>query len=96
MREGNRSLHRVRDWGAATEGAISLRARVDAVDEADRCVHMTLRAETADGQTEQYPLTVRQWYRDELEPLLREAGFAEVDVIAGVDENTVVYVAKRE
>lgn len=36
---------------------------------------------------------MRQWYRDELLPLFRGAGFATVDVRAGVDENTLVYVA---
>jgi SAM-dependent methyltransferase len=87
---------RVRDWGGASEGEISLRARVDAVDEADRCVHMTIRAETPDGRSEEHPLTMRQWYRDELEPALYAAGFAEVNVSASpVVENTLVYVARR-
>jgi hypothetical protein len=38
---------------------------------------------------------MRQWYRDELVPLLRNAGFATVDVLRGVPENTLVYVAAR-
>jgi SAM-dependent methyltransferase len=84
---------RVRDWGSPSEGEISLCARVDAVDEVDRCVHMTLRAETSDGRTEEHALTMRQWYRDELVPLLQGAGFACVEVRAGVDENTLVYLA---
>lgn len=87
---------RVRDWGAQSDGEIRLRARVDAVDEDDRCVHMTLRAETRDGRREEHALTMRQWYRDELVPLLRDAGFASVDVLPGIDENTLVYVATRE
>lgn len=87
---------RVRDWGAQSDGQIRLRTRVDAVDESDRCVHMTLRAETRDGRREEHALTMRQWYRSELVPLLYDAGFADVDVRPGVDENTWVYVAARE
>ena len=86
---------RVRDWRGPSRGEISLSVRVDAVDEEDRCVHMTLRAETADGRREEYALTTRQWYRDELVPLLHGAGFATLDVRTGVDENTLVYVARR-
>jgi SAM-dependent methyltransferase len=80
-------------WTEPSEGPISLRSRVDAVDPADRCVHLTIRAETRDGRREEHALTMRQWYRDELVPLLHEAGFATVDVLPGVDENTRVYVA---
>lgn len=86
---------RVRDWGERSDGEISLRHRVDAVDDADRCVHMTLRAEITDGLSEEYPLTMRQWYREELLPLLHDAGFASVDVHTGVHENTLVYLADR-
>lgn len=87
---------RVRGWNEPSEGEISLSSRVDAVDEDDRCVHMTLRAETPDGRREEHALTMRQWYRDELMPLFRDAGFATVDVHAGIDENTQVYVAIRQ
>jgi SAM-dependent methyltransferase len=86
----------VRDWNEPTGGEISLRSRVDAVDEGDRCVHLTIRAEGPDGRWEEHALTMRQWYRDELVPLLGGAGFATVDVLPGVDENTSVYVATRE
>ena len=86
---------RVHDWGKPSEGEISLCARVDAVDEVDRCVHMTLRAEAPDGRREEHALTMRQWYRDELVPLLHAAGFAGVEVLDGVDENTVVYLATK-
>ena len=86
---------RVRGWGAESDGEIRLRARVDAVDESDRCVHMTLRAETREGLREEHALTMRQWYRDELVPLLHDTGFASVDVLPGVDENTWVYKAAR-
>jgi hypothetical protein len=57
---------------------------------------MTIRAETPDGRREEHALTMRFWYRDELVPRLRDAGFASVDVSAGIDENTVVYVASRD
>jgi len=86
---------RVRDWGQPSEGEIALRVRVDAVDEDDRSVHLTIRAESADGRREEHALTMRQWYRHELVPLLREAGFSTVDVHSGSDENTVLYVATR-
>lgn len=86
---------RTKDWGEPSTGEISLSNRVDWVDEEDRCVHMTLRAETAAGQREEHVLTMRQWYRDELVPLLHAAGFGTVNVIAGVDENTLVYIATR-
>ena len=85
----------VRDWNRPSDGEISLSSRVDAVDQDDRCVHMTIRAETRDGRREEHTLTMRQWYRDELVPLLHDAGFAEVDVLAGINEDTLVYVATR-
>jgi SAM-dependent methyltransferase len=86
---------RVRDWNEPSGGEISLRTRVDAVDDDDRCIHMTIRAEAPDGRSEEHVLTMRQWYRDDLVPLLEDAGFATVDVIPGtvIDENTFVYVA---
>lgn len=84
---------RVRDWSAPSGDEISLRSRVDEVDTPDRCVRMTIRAEAPDGRREEHSLTMRQWYRDELVPLLRDAGFETVHVLAGVDENTLVYVA---
>ena len=86
---------RVRGWGKPSGGEILLRVRVDAVDGDDRCVRMTMRAEAPDGRCEEHTLTMRQWYRDELVPLLHNAGFATVNLLAGVDENTLVYVATR-
>lgn len=86
---------RVRSWSSPAPGRIALSTRVDAVDEADRCVHLTIRAETADGRREEHALTMRQWYREELVPLLRDVGFATVDVVAGSDPDTRVYVATR-
>ena len=93
---------RPRDWSheparkTTLDGVeFALWSRVDGVDEHDRCVHMTIRAETSDGRREEYELTMRQWYRDELVPLLERTGFAAVDVKAGADERTLVYVASR-
>jgi SAM-dependent methyltransferase len=87
---------KVRDWSEPSDGAIRLSSRVDDVDDADRCVHMTLRAETADGRREEHALTMRQWYREELVPLLERHGFEHVRVEPGVDERIVVYVASRD
>ena len=86
---------RVRGWNTPGPGPIALSTRIDAVDETDRCVHMTIRAETPDGRREERPLTMRQWYREELVSRLRGAGFATIDVFAGIDEHTWVYVARR-
>jgi SAM-dependent methyltransferase len=85
-----------RDWNAPSGGEISLRSRVDAVDEDDRTVHMTIRAETPDGRREDYALTMRMWYRDELEPLLTDSGFVVIDVFPGLDESTMIYAAASE
>ena len=86
----------VRDWSEPSGGDISLCSRVDAVDEHDRCVHMTIRAAAGDGRREEHSLTMRTWYRDELVPLLTKGGFAPIRVLAGVDEPTLVYVATRQ
>lgn len=75
---------------------ISLTSSVDAVDEDDGCLHMTMRAEASDGRVEEHVLTMRQWYRAELEPLLHETCFATVQVLPGLDEHTRVYVAARQ
>lgn len=85
----------VRGWSEPSGGEISLSSRVDAVDLDDRSAHLTIRAETPDGRREEHRLTLRQWYSDELVPLLRSAGFSDVDVRPGVDKHTVVYVATR-
>jgi hypothetical protein len=86
----------VRDWNEPSDGDIRLSSRVDAVDDEDRCIHMTIRAETADGRREEHALTMRQWYRDELVPLLERTGFELVEIGPGVDERIVVYVASRD
>lgn len=87
--------YRVRDWGRPGPGPIALSSRVDAVDQDDRCVHMTIRAETEDGRREEHRLTMRQWSRDELLPLLERSGFRDVTVQPGVDDSIAVYVATR-
>jgi hypothetical protein len=86
---------RVRDWNTPDEGPIALSSRVDAVDEEDRCVHMTIRAQSGD-RSEEHKLTMRQWYRDELLPLFERSGFPRVDVLPEVVENIAVYVASRD
>jgi SAM-dependent methyltransferase len=99
--EGQRQW-RIRGWSedadkrTTPDGVeFALRSRVDAVAEEGRCVHMRIRADTSDGRCEEHALTMRQWYRDELVPLLERTGFANVDVKPGVEETIVVYVASR-
>lgn len=89
------SRYRVRDWSEPGDGDIRLSSRIDAVDEEDRCVHMRLRAETADGRREEHALTMRAWTREELLTLLERSGFEHVEVKPGVDERFVAYVASR-
>jgi SAM-dependent methyltransferase len=84
----------VRDWNEPSGCAISLQSRVDAVDEDDRCVHMTIRARAGE-RVEEHKLTMRCWTRDELVPLLERHGLRLRDVHDGVDEHIVVYVASR-
>jgi SAM-dependent methyltransferase len=86
---------RVRDWNTPGEGPIALSSRVDAVDEDDRCVHMTIRAQ-AGNRVEEHKLTMRQWYRDELLALFERGGFPRVEVKPEVVENIAVYVASRD
>jgi hypothetical protein len=86
----------VRDWSEPSDGDIRLSSRVDVVDDTDRCVHMTIRAETADRRREEHALTMRWWNRDELVPLLERNGFANVTVLPGVEERIVVYVASQD
>jgi SAM-dependent methyltransferase len=93
----------VRDWSknadrkTTADGVeFALRSRVVGVEEDGRCVRLQIRAETSDGRREEHELTMRQWYRDELVPLLERSGFARVDVLPGVDETIVVYVASRD
>jgi SAM-dependent methyltransferase len=88
--------YRVRDWNRPGDGPIALSSRVDAVDEDDRCVYMTIRAETEDGRREEHGLSMRQWYAPQIAALLESAGFADVRVRAGVDEGIAVYVASKD
>lgn len=86
----------VRDWSRPSGGDISLSSRVDAVDEDDRSVRMTIRADAVDGRHEEHGLTMRFWYRDELVQLLERSGFASVRIEPGVDEHALVYIASRD
>jgi SAM-dependent methyltransferase len=85
----------VRDWNTPSVGDISLCSRVDLVDEEDRCVRMTIRAESCDGRREEHALTMRFWYREELVPMFEAAGFGAIRVLSGIDEHTLVYLATR-
>jgi SAM-dependent methyltransferase len=89
------SRWRVRGWNTPGSGPIALSSRVDAVDDDDRCVHLTIRAETAAGRREEHALTMRMWARDELLQLLERSGFESVEVKPGVDESIFAYVASR-
>jgi SAM-dependent methyltransferase len=94
--EEGRFVMRLRGWSEPSGEPIALSSRVDAIDEADRCMHMTIRAETKDGRREEHTLTMRRWTRDEIVAALHGAGFATVDVLPGVDEDVLVYVASRD
>jgi SAM-dependent methyltransferase len=74
----------------------AIRSRVVEVGEDGRFVRMQIRAETSDGRCEEHELTERQWYRDDLVPLLERNGFEHVEIRPGVDERIVVYVASRD
>ena len=88
---------RVRDWSEPSGGPISLCSRVDAVDEHDHCVHMTIRAETSDGRREEHTLTMRQWYRDELGAVAFATPVSQLCKSSqGVPDNTLVYVGTRQ
>jgi SAM-dependent methyltransferase len=86
---------RVRDWSEPSEGEYAFSTRVDAVDEADSTVHMTIRVTKGD-RSEEHKLTMRFWTQEELVPLLDRSGFTVHEVKPGVDENIVVYVASRD
>ena len=94
--EESRVAMTVRGWNEPSGDPIALSSRVDAVDEADRCMHMTIRAETRDGRREEHTLTMRRWTREEIVAALDDAGFARVEVEQGVDEDVLVYVASRD
>ena len=94
--EEGRIAMRVRGWNEPSGDPIALSSRVDAIDQADRCMHMTIRAETTDGRREEHTLTMRRWTREEIVAALDDTGFATVDVHPGVDEDVLVYVASRD
>jgi hypothetical protein len=85
------------DRKTCTDGSeIALRSRTVAVDPR---VHMEMRAERlVDGEvvaTEEHALTMRMWFRDEIVMALRHAGFHDVEVIQGVEERILAYVARK-
>jgi SAM-dependent methyltransferase len=94
--ESDWSRWHVRGWNEPSDGDIRLSSRVDLIDDEDRCVHMTIRAETADGRLEEHALTMRMWTQEALLRLLERNGFVRVEVKPGVDERIVVYVASRD
>ena len=84
---------RPRDWSQEPERKttpdgveFALWSRVDAVDEQDRCVQMTIRAQTSDGRREEHELTMRQVVPRRARATTRAHGFAAVDIKAGADE----------
>jgi SAM-dependent methyltransferase len=85
---------KVRDWNRPGDGPIALSSRVDAVDEDDRCVYLTIRAETADRRREEYPLSMRCWERGELLDALHAAGFVDVEVRPSAEPNIHAYIAR--
>jgi hypothetical protein len=60
---------------------------------------MEMRAERlVDGEvvaSEEHALTMRMWFRDEIVMVLRHAGFHDVEVIQGVEERILAYVARK-
>ena len=85
---------------------LELRARVVEVDPLDQSFALELRADKwVDGEhvaSEDHELTMRMYFRDELVLMLRNAGFAEVEVRGGyadeeptADHDFLVYIASR-
>jgi SAM-dependent methyltransferase len=94
---------RIRDWSANADRKttpdgieFAIRSRVAEIGEDGRFVRMQIRAETSDGRLEEHELTERQWYRNELVPLLERNGFERVEVKQGVEDRIVVYLASRD
>ena len=88
------------DCGTTADGSeLMLWSRAVDVDPLDQSFRLEIRAEKSrDGVTlarEQHELTMRMWFRDELVMAMRNAGFGSVDVTPGVDEGTLVFVARR-
>ena len=84
----------------------ALGTRVVAIDPLDQCVHLELRIEKSQDGTvvasEEQTLSMRMWFRDELVLMLRHAGFGEVVVRGGYDDEEprpdhdfLVFVARR-
>lgn len=78
---------------------LTSRSRTIAVDPLDQCVHLEIRIEKlVEGEviaSEERPLTMRMWFRDEIVMALRHAGFESVEVLDGAEDRILVYVARR-
>jgi SAM-dependent methyltransferase len=88
------------DRGTAVDGSeLALWTRTLDVDPLDQSVRLRIRAEkSVDGAVvarEEHELSMRMWFRDELVLGLRYAGFRDVRVVPGVDEDILVYLARR-
>lgn len=91
----------------ASSGAeYALRARAIAFDPLDQTLALELRADKwVDGRhiaTEERPITLRLYFRDELVLMLERAGFSEItvsgaytDAAPSADDEFLVYVARR-
>lgn len=93
--------------GTCADGSrLTLRARALSVDPLDQAVTLEMRAERSRAgtvvATETYPILLRAYFRDELLLMFERAGFGEVVVRGGyederptADHDFLVYVAKR-
>jgi hypothetical protein len=102
-----------RPWSAepdrreAPDGSeYALRTRMLEVDPLDQSTRIEMRIEKwQDGKLvaeEQQPLSMRMWFRDELVLMLRTAGFSEVSVRGGYedeeprpDHDFLVFIAQK-
>ena len=79
-------------------GALALWSRTADVDPLDQSLRLELHVEkSVDGAVvarEEHELTMRMWFRDELVLGLRHAGFRSVEVLPGVEEGILVYIAR--
>jgi SAM-dependent methyltransferase len=85
---------------------LALRSRIVGVDPLDQTIWLELRAtKWRDGELvaqEEHPLSMRAYFRDELLLMLTQAGFADVDVRGGYDDEAptgehdfLVYIARK-
>jgi hypothetical protein len=86
--------------GTAADGSeLTLQSRVLDLDPLDQSLRLEIRAEKSSNGAvvarEEHELTMRMWFRDELVMAMRHAGFRSVDVAPGVDEDILVFVARK-